>query len=326
MDEGAETVLGREDYETIEELADLVEAYEGEDVDLEPGLPRRAWDTLRRRDAEERELREAYRTAKEEWWSLNREPVEAYEEGELPGETATVDGTEYVVHGINHGLSGRIYSISDEIRDILDTGLSDALDSGEPVYVEQGLEGHVSEDVSSRPGFAELDDMEWAVQTEPGNMLKGMGKALAKIPVSIPSLAAVGLLGGRSDRRAVDALHTMSQARTDPDALADLQNVVESYYLPADLEEDYRDAFNFEGSTLMVGRSRYQAREAVRRTTSKAETPDRVHLMVGAAHQPHIIDELEGLDAAAVERLETEADLGEVLPGVDRVDIKRTQE
>lgn len=319
-----DTVLDRETYETVDGLDELVDAYAAEGADIQPGLHRRAWDTLRRRDTEERELQAAYRKAKREWWTLTREETESYGDA-LPGATTQVDGTEYVVHGINHGLGSRVYTVSDGIRQRFDDSFSAALDEGAQVYVEQGLAGHVSEHVSGRTGFEELDDIEWAVDTAPGAMLKGFGKALAKIPVSLPVMAAAGVVGGGSDRRTVDMLHTVGRARTDPDYLADLQNVMEAAYLPADLEEEYRDAFMFEGSTLMVGRSRYQAREAVRRTQRFEDAPERVHLLVGAAHQPHIIDELEAMDDAAVEQLENEARIGDAL-GIDGIDFARARE
>ncbi len=255
---------------------------------------------------------EAYFRGKAEWAELRRiELAVEHERDGLPGTAVTVDGREFVVHGITHADT----AAEREYVRTFESGLDD---SRATVYCEQGIRSMYFED---RPAVCEMDDYRWARATcrelegeshldlpparEFGGLLEEVdtmartfrntvfsfieqygGSEESAVRATLGAIAS-SFLTSHEDLATgteYEAFRKTRDAASDPSLLRTLQNYYRRVFLPQPLEREWLRRHDPELEIMTHARNQRMAEYAV------LETGDypAVHLLVGAAHQPGI--------------------------------------
>ena len=260
---------------------------------------------------------EAYFTAKHAWWDLRGKELalETPRVG-LPGDSVTIDGHEFVVHGITH-------ADTPAERETLRAFVADLDPDTTAVYCEQGVRRMYFED---RAEVCEMDDYHWAIDRceaaaidSPLELhseisfaglredLDSVAKRLQRViytfvdeyggqyaPAFKSTLGAVlsTFLTSHEDFATGDefeALAKTERAATDPDELEALQRYYKRRFLPQPLEREWLRRHDRRLEILTHARNERMAEYVVYHN----ETIPEVHLLVGAAHQPGVTYYLE---------------------------------
>lgn len=255
---------------------------------------------------------EAYFDAKRKWRNIQdrRLPRPAGME-HVPGDTVTIDGTEFVVHGITHANT-------DEERSFLHRHIGGYLNEGDNVFTEQGIRRMYFQ---SFDDVYEMDDYQWAmhrcreegIDSHVGGALERDFDELSDDLFSIVSQvreATFSLIDSGSEvygERFASALGDVASdfllsheelatgqdfrsfqmskdAATDPSELATLQRYYKTVFLPQPLEREWLRRHDRELELFTHARNERMADYAV----AHAKAP-RVHLIVGAAHLPGLV-------------------------------------
>ncbi|WP_254863527.1 hypothetical protein [Halovivax gelatinilyticus] len=255
---------------------------------------------------------DAYFAAKAEWTDLRRraldppEPIDGF-----PGRAVEIDGHQFVVHGITHAGT-------DAEREYLRSIVPGLVADGAAVYCEQGIRTMYFEDVG---GVCEMDDLRWAMDRADeyggdGN-LRGAPAMVADVAESATDAlddlrdrsfssidsarrlygdrfaralgdVATSFLTGPTDRSTgvdFESFVRSNRAAADPVHLGNLQYYYETRLLPQPLERAWLAGHDPELSVLTHGRNERMAAYVV----SHNRDADRVHAIVGAAHQPGLL-------------------------------------
>jgi hypothetical protein len=266
--------------------------------------------------------RDAYLAVKPEWRDLRQKELEAASRlssgelpGELPGDSVVVDETTFHVHGITHAGT-------EAERDVLREHVATSLDDGAAIYCEQGIRSMY---LSDRPAVCEMDDYRWAMQRCAGlDSDGGTGgtpstseTGFDRFGEEVSSLAAqfrdtaFSLIDSGSDvygdayARALGdvasdfltshedlatgtdfrSFRLSREASADPRKLAALQRYYTTAFLPQPLEREWLARHDRKLELLTHARNERMADYAV----AHADGARRVHLIVGAAHQPGVV-------------------------------------
>jgi len=262
-------------------------------------------------------LHEAYFDAKAEWSTLRaKELAGEPERPGLPGDAVTVDGREFVVHGITHAGT-------EAERDVVRAGVAELLEAGASVYTEQGIRPMYFRDF---PEVCEMDDYRWAIAECKRRELDSHVEDLqvdefGGISEDVDSIssrfqdAVFSLIDSGSEfygRAFADALgdvassfldshetaataedytsFTLSRAAAeDPDRLRELQHYYHRRFLPQPVEREWLRRHDPELELVTHARNQRMVEYAV----YHADGEGPVHLIVGAAHQPGVVYYLE---------------------------------
>ncbi|WP_255195326.1 hypothetical protein [Halorarius litoreus] len=254
---------------------------------------------------------EAYFTAKREWRDLRgRELAVLPRRPGLPGSCVVVDGHTFCAHGVTHAAT-------DAERTFLREHVTRAVDAGATVYCEQGIRRMYFDDL---PAVCEMDDYRWAMQrcaeldvdSHVGDLLDGfdgladqVDSLAARFQTAVFSLVDSGReVYGEEFARALGdvassfltshaglavgdefASFRLSRAAAeDPARLRDLQHYYERAFLPQPLEREWLRRHDPELELVTHARNERMADYAVYHN----DDAERVHLVVGAAHQPGV--------------------------------------
>jgi hypothetical protein len=265
---------------------------------------------------------DAYLAVKPEWRDLRAKELEAAPHpsaGELPGDSVVVDDTTFYVHGITH-------ADTEAERDVLREHVAASLDDGAAIYCEQGIRTMY---LSDRPAVCEMDDYRWAMQrcagldldshtggtaSRPGTGFDGFSEEVDSLAAQFRD-AAFSLIDSGSDvygdayARALGdvasdfltshedlatgtdfrSFRLSREASVDPGKLAALQRYYKTAFLPQPLEREWLARHDRELELVTHARNERMADYAV----AHADGARRVHLIVGAAHQPGVVYYLE---------------------------------
>lgn len=260
---------------------------------------------------------EAYLKARPIWKELRsrelapEEPLDG-----LPGDRVAIDNREFFVHGITHADTA-------EERAFLRNHVDGFLETGAAVYCEQGIRLMYFED---RPGVREMDDYFWArdrcreldreegasVFAEPA--FRGLREDLDSLAARFRE-TAYSMIDSNADRHGDEFRKALGdvasaflmghedlatgedfesyvlsrRAARDPSALGDLQAYYKRTFLPQPLEREWLRRHDAELEIVTHARNERMAEYVVHH----AEAAGRVHVIVGAAHQPGVVYYLE---------------------------------
>ena len=263
----------------------------------------------------------AYVAAKAEWSQLRAAELAATERvarrtadadgSQLPGTTVTVDGHDFVVHGITHADTDAERSRLRRFEATLDPDRT-------TVYCEQGIRPMYFAD---RPDVCEMDDYRWAMAAcreldvdshlddVPDPSFAGLSEEVGRIagrfreavfaaidqygrPVDSPVAATLGEVASAfftshedlATGEDFEAFRKTREAATDPTRLRALQEYYRRTFLPQPLEREWLCRHDPELEIMTHARNERMAEYAV----AHNDTSSTVHLLVGAAHQPGI--------------------------------------
>ena len=256
---------------------------------------------------------DAYFAAKAEWFTLRNRALESVSTiGGLPGRAVEIDGHRFAVHGVTHAdTTAEREHLREHVRDLLDAGAS--------VYCEQGIRPMYFADLE---GVCEMDDLRWAAAEAAALDEAGGGETVVAelvdnagaVADELRELAfatidsgrdvygdefatalgdvATSFLTGPTDRStAVDfeSFVRSSRASREPETLAQLQHYYECRLLPQPLERAWLRRHDPELELFTHARNARMADSLVYHN----DRAERVHAIVGAAHQPGVVHYLE---------------------------------
>lgn len=301
----AETVLEEDDYREMESIDELKE-------------------TLEKETGEELSVKQTYKKASDEWWKLNREFKEPEKKEEVPSDKVNVAGTDFHVHGLVHGSLNCVNAerISSDVAEHIMSSIDRWEEDRRHIYTEQNLAiipmiwGDPDKDTYYRINdIGDLDAFrekaEITIETQPvsglerlkkrfkyglkhraGRFLAKTMKVLEKEENPLPKEA--------------DEYSTLKLATKKPGYIKDLQNSERAGTLPLRLEHSYGLKENHH-KLFNAERSIYQANYAV--SDALSHPGQDAHIVVGAAHHPHIVDRLKNLSERwDIHQLEPEQD------------------
>ena len=253
----------------------------------------------------------AYFAAKREWRELRaRELAGVPRRDGLPGTCVTVDGHTFCVHGVTHAAT-------DAEREYLRDHVTRAVDEGAVVYCEQGIRRMYFDDMHP---VCEMDDYRWAMDrcaeldgdshvadlvTEFDGLTEGLDSLAGRLQSAVFSLVDSGReVYGDEFARALgdvassfltshaglavgdefESFRLTRVAAADPTRLRDLQHYYERTFLPQPLEREWLRRHDPELELMTHARNERMADYAVYHN----DEAERVHLVVGAAHQPGV--------------------------------------
>jgi hypothetical protein len=253
----------------------------------------------------------AYFAAKREWRDLRGRELSSAPETAFPGTCVTVDGTPFCVDGVTH-------ADTTAERAFLREHVSQLLADGAGVYCEQGIRRMYFPD---RPDVCAMDDYRWAMARcaeldAESYVADLLGDGFDGIAENFDSLAsrfqnAVFALVhsgrevyGEEFARALgdvasdfltsheglavgdefESFRLSRVAAEDPRHLPELQRYYERAFLPQPLEREWLRRHDPELELVTHARNERMADYAV----YHHDAADRVHLVVGAAHQPGV--------------------------------------
>lgn len=266
---------------------------------------------------------EAYFSAKQEWYELREKDLAAATPPDgLPGDTVNVSGIPFDVHGITHADTRAE-------GEFLREHVAEFLADGAAVYCEQGIRQMY---FSEFPDVCTMDDYRWAMERcreldvashvdeladsgaaeddEFDGLAENLDSVLSQFRDAAFSLiesggdvygeefaAALGdvasdFLSSHEDvamGEDFEAFRTSRAAATNPERLADLQNYYRKAFLPPPLEREWLGRHDPELELVTHARSERMADYA----RYHVQDARRVHLIVGAAHQPGVTYYLE---------------------------------
>lgn len=257
-------------------------------------------------------VHEAYVRAKDHWQTAPDDLVRLGRPvDDFPGDLIRVEGATISVHGITH-------ADSPAERSFVREHVTDALDSGRAVYCEQGIRTMYLSDVAD---VCELDDYRWAmaacdspdVTCEAGDVpTSDLEKVVADLADVRPTLrsatfsliesgrelygdqfastlgdVAAAFLVSHEDRatgRDFEARRKSRAAANDPALLRELQQYYWHAFLPQPLEREWLRRHDPELELLTHARNERMADYVIHEADAT-----RIHVVVGAAHQPGVI-------------------------------------
>jgi hypothetical protein len=260
---------------------------------------------------------DAYFAAKDEWFELlGRSDVWPESVGGLPGTCVEIDGHEFWVHGITH-------ADTEAEGQFLRSRVSELRANEAMVYCEQGVRSMYFERFR---GVCEMDDYRWAMaqcaDLEGASHLDDIGGApFEGLVEDVSTLAgrfreaAFSLIDSGSDLygeafeaalgdvaseflmshedvstgQDFESFRRSRESAEDPGKLPELQSYYRRAFLPQPLEREWLRRQDPELEIVTHARNERMADYAVYHNDSA----DRVHLLVGAAHQPGITYYLE---------------------------------
>lgn len=252
---------------------------------------------------------EAYFRGKDEWAALRAVEIAAEPERDgLPGTAVTVDGREFVVHGITHADT----PTERECVRSFEAGLDPARAT---VYCEQGIRSMYFAD---RDQVQEMDDYRWAMAAcrdldgethlEPllARSVEGISEGIEEVTSALRNavFSLIDQYGGADDSQVkatlgalastfltshedlatgddFEAFQKTRDAAADPSRLRDLQDYYRRIFLPQPLEREWLRRHDPELEIMTHARNQRMAEFAV----ADSEGIPEVHLVVGAAHQ-----------------------------------------
>jgi hypothetical protein len=256
---------------------------------------------------------DAYLQAKDEWKYLRERELDRQDGPGLPGDSITVDGQTFYVHGITH-------ADTDAERSFLRSYVRSILDAGGSVYCEQGIRRMYFDDMNA---ICEVDDYRWAMyhcrerdidshiegqiarafETEhdgpdlrsvagrfreatfslidSGRQVYGDQFASALGDIASTFLTSHGELATGED---FTAFRKSRIAADDPTELSALQRYYKRVFLPQPLEREWLRRHDPELELFTHARNERIAAFALAHATGTAP----VHIITGAAHQPGI--------------------------------------
>ena len=270
---------------------------------------------------------DAYFAAKEEWFDLRERELADPDCDDIQVTTASrdertrsdsgfsgarvdIDGHSFWVHGITHAGTG-------EERAFVREHVSHFLDAGATIYCEQGIRRMYLADVA---GVCEMDDYNWALAqcenldvTPPSEFGEVEFDGLVEDVASLASRfrrAAFSLIdSGRnvygeqfamalgdvasdflmsheefSTGEDFASFAIAGEAARNPHKLGDLQRYYEQSFLPSPLEREWLRRHDRHLEAVTHARNERIAEYAVYHN----DAAERIHLLVGAAHQPGV--------------------------------------
>lgn len=255
-------------------------------------------------------VHDAYFAAKDRWRDIHERHLESHFETDgLPGVSVTVGEQTYEIHGITHGNT-------DEERTLLHEHVPAYLDAGDQVYCEEGI---WSMYFRAFPDVCESDDYRWAVthsseesdsslvdttNSELEDVAESTAEVIEQLRESTFSLIDSGseVYGDRLARVIGDVASSLlmsheqfataesfrsfqlSQiASKHPKRLVNLQRYYHAAFLPQPLEREWLRRHDPELEWVTHARNERIADYGVYHSTAP-----RVHIIVGAAHQPGV--------------------------------------
>lgn len=260
---------------------------------------------------------EAYLEARERWKQLREgrlEPPAAIDG--VPGDVVEIDEHEFWVHGITH-------ADTDAERSFLRGAVRGFLDDGAAVYCEQGIRPMYFGDID---GICEMDAYRWAlrecqrhdfdshIQELFNDEFETVSEQVTAVAsrfreqtfswidageelygeriVQVLGDLASGWVTTHSDLatgRTFEAFSRREAAATDPRNLSELQQYYRLVFLPQALEREWLRGHDPELEIVTHARNERMADYVVYHN----DTAERVHLIVGAAHQPGVVEYLQ---------------------------------
>jgi len=269
---------------------------------------------------------EAYFAAKREWAALQEkrlaaEPSVDVTDG-IPGDCVELDGHTFCVHGITHADTRAE-------GDFLREHVSRLIEAGATVYCEQGIRPMYFDDF---PEVCAMDDYRWALnrcreldidshldelsgpESEGAEAFEGLLEDVDSVTSQFRD-AAFALVDAGSDvygERFAAALGDVASdfltshedvatgeefesfrksraAATNPEKLPELQDYYRKAFLPQPVEREWLRRHDRELELVTHARNERMADYA----RYHNEDAERVHLVVGAAHQPGVVYYLE---------------------------------
>lgn len=270
---------------------------------------------------------EAYFAAKEEWFDLREKELAetscddvlvALPDGDpdveagpgIPGARVDIDGHTFWVHGITHAGT-------EAEREFVRAHVSRFVDAGATVYCEQGIRGMYLANV---PEVCEMDDYNWALArcddlyvsppSEFGDVeFEGLVEDVTSLASRFREAAFSLIDSGRtvygeqfamalgdvasdflmsheefSTGEDFTSFSIAREAARNPRKLGDLQRYYEQSFLPSPLEREWLRRHDHHLETVTHARNERIAEYAVYHNREV----ERVHLIVGAAHQPGV--------------------------------------
>ncbi|WP_255148960.1 hypothetical protein [Halorarius halobius] len=253
----------------------------------------------------------AYFEAKREWRRLRDRELDLSRGAGVPGTAVVVDGHEFWVHGVTHAGT-------DAEREFLQSNLAPAVEEGAVVYCEQGIRPMYFDGVV---GACAMDDYRWAMERcaeldADSHVADLVGEEFEGLTEDIDALterfreavfslveagsdlygdrfaAALGdvaseFLTGHAALAVGDEFESFRLTRAAAEAparLVDLQRYYERAFLPQPLEREWLRRHDPELELVTHARNARMADYAVYHN----DDAERVHLVVGAAHQPGV--------------------------------------
>lgn len=265
---------------------------------------------------------DAYMAAREQWRKLRGiELGEPTQTAGIPGDSVSIGGREFLVHGITH-------ADTPEERSFLREYVSDYIEAGETVYCEQGIRPMYFEDM---PEVCEIDDYRWAmhhcrtmevsshvdgfIEAEFDENSSGIGADIGEVRsqfrevtfsliesgtdvygdrfASVLGDVASDFLMDHENIGTADDFASFAkskQAARSPEQLADLQQYYNRVFLPQPIEREWLRRHDPELELFTHARNERIAEYVL----YHGQNSDPVHVIVGAAHQPGVTYYLEG--------------------------------
>lgn len=259
---------------------------------------------------------DAYFRAKAEWYDLRGTELAHVPPGDgLPGNAVSIDGDEFVVHGITH-------ADTPQERAYLREHVSRFLADGAEVYCEQGVWPMYFADF---PAVGEIDDYRWAMdrcrELDGRSRLEPRGREFDGVVEDVTWIAsqfrevAFSLIESGSDTYGdrfaatlgdvaaellmshaefatgedFESFRRSRRAAENPELLGDLQRYYERRFLPQPIEREWLRRHDRELEVITHARNEYMAEYV----TDHHVNGRPVHVIVGAAHQPGVTYYLE---------------------------------
>lgn len=259
---------------------------------------------------------DAYFRAKAEWYDLGgKELAGSPSRGGLPGKGVTIDGHEFVVHGITH-------ADTPQERAFLREHVARFVAEGSDVFCEQGVRPMYFADV---PEVYEMDDYRWAMdrcrELELASHVEHLDQEFDGLVEDVTWLAsqfreaafsliesgsdaygeafaralgdvAAGFLMNHAEVATAEDFQSFQLSRRaaeNPELLVDLQHYYERRFLPQPVEREWLRRHDPELEVVTHARNEYMAEYV----TYHHEEAASVHVIVGAAHQPGLTYYLE---------------------------------
>jgi hypothetical protein len=251
---------------------------------------------------------DAYFRAKPDWYRLRELTLPPTPTDGFPGDTVTVDGVDFVVHGVTH-------TNTEQEHEFLRSHVSHLLGKGATVYCEQGLRRMYFDDFD---GVREFDDYAWSTErcrqlgiescveeTDPDGDADDIAELTSGLRTAVFSLIESGkkvygarfadalgdvaslFLTSREEMAKGDdyeGFRRSREAAMDPTKLGELQRYYKKKLLPQPVERDWLRRHDPEIEIFTHARNERMSDYAVYDNES-----DEVHLIVGAAHQPGVV-------------------------------------
>lgn len=258
----------------------------------------------------------AYLDARERWKSLREGRLFPPDVScGLPGDVVDINGHEFWVHGITHADTAAE-------RTAVQSAVDDFLAAGATVYCEQGIRPMYFDTAG---GICEMDDYRWALQecktlavdSHVTDVFDGNMESISEQVTEFASqfrdvvfswidtgeefygAGVERVLGDLASDwvtthedlatgRSFEAFTLREAAADDPGQLGELQQYYRLSFLPQALEREWLRSHDPELEIVTHGRNERMADYAVYHN----ETAPKVHLIVGAAHQPGVVEYL----------------------------------